>query len=289
MIRSTPYFIKKNIYKLGEFKTENEKKQYGQVFDKLAVRYLNKLVDIDREECGEIKILLNENYINIEKVHEKHLYTFLIKSSYKPHKCQFDWVDYFKNEYIDFEEIWESLQNSIISEKTRTLIWEEIHLSFYNTYWFHKAYNTTDICPLCLTQSLSRMHFLLDCGVTKKLWADLEKLLKSISDKPFSPYEMCFGLIKKNRGDEIRNYLTFKLRESIVKQERISHNKPGLDNIKLIKKRVNEEVCKEIIYNYYVFKKENNLTKFNEIYNDHVVFLDMGKENKVKVMKIFDI
>ena len=80
---------------------------------------------------------------------------------------------------------------------------------------------------------------------------------------------MCFGLLgrKLKIEQEIRNWITFKLRECIGRQERISHDKPRINNEKQIKLNINKEIAKKITYKYYLYKKDNNLDTFYKIFN----------------------
>ena len=288
MLLSTPHFRLNKIFKLKQFKHEKDKQISEERHDRTAVSFLNKLVNTEIEVSDFITIPHKEKLINIELITEKNMYQVFNKKFCTPHRLEVEWSAYL-NEEIDFNEVWFSLGNSLITEKTRSVIWEEIHLSFYNTFWFHRVHNLTDICPLCLTPTLSNKHLILDCKITQGLWNDIEPFLRIFTDVPVTKYEMVFGLIEKSIGSKVRNWLSFKLRQCILKQDRVSYEKPGLNNIKQIKNRMNDEMAKEIIYNYYLFKKENKLTKFYDIYNHHVDLFDLNNENKFTIPKIFEV
>ena len=77
-------------------------------------------------------------------------------------------------------------------------------------------------------------HIILECNLVKKLWKEIEEKLTLIVPEAVTPLEMAFGLTKDITKPEIRirNWITFKLRETISKQEKTTYDKPHVNNEK---------------------------------------------------------
>ena len=101
---------------------------------------------------------------------------------------------------------------------------------------------------------------------------------------------MAFGIMSKKLSVEqkIRNWLTYKLRECITKQERFAHDKPGIDNERQIKIKFNKEIAKEITYNYFLYRKDNKLEIFYSIFNCKKEIITI-EEEKIRVIDILQV
>jgi len=79
-----------------------------------------------------------------------------------------------------------------------------------------------------------------------------------------------------------------KLRECISKQERISYNKPDVNNEKQIRIKFNKEINREITYNYLLYKKEKRMQTFFEIFNCNIELVRI-EEDKIIVRSILKL
>ena len=87
--------------------------------------------------------------MTMSTIEEKDIYISLIKQNfYRLHVSEIKWGEYFSTELLVFKEIWLALQNNIVTEKTRSCIWEQIHLNFFTTYWFNTISDDEKVCPL---------------------------------------------------------------------------------------------------------------------------------------------
>ena len=161
-----PYIntVQKRMY--GELKIEHDKKEKGENHDRRLARYY-EMIKVNPSNYNDFTLTIlgteGTEIIPMIKIEEKDIYISLIKQKfYRLHKSEIKWVDHFSPDLLDFKEIWVALQNNIVSEKTRSCIWEQIHLSFFTTYWFNKISNEKNICPLCKETPQSMKHILLE-------------------------------------------------------------------------------------------------------------------------------
>ena len=110
----------------------------------------------------------------ISTIEEKDVYISLIKQNVSEIK----WGEYFSTELLVFKDIWLALLNNIVTEKTRSCIWEQIHLNFFTTYWFNKISDDEKVFSLCKIKPNSMRHLMLDCALVKKLWHDVKEKIR---------------------------------------------------------------------------------------------------------------
>ena len=176
------------------------------------------------------------------RVTYKNVYEELLRLKYVQHHSTEKWETKF-NDDIDWDKVWSSLNNPVVTENVRTSIWEQIHLNSYSTYSYNKWHNKQENCPLCLTFPSTKFHLTHECTVTNNLWKDLEHHLMQISPEPVTPQEKIFGLLGHSPGVILRNWITFLLRHCIIEQESIAyHNKKGLLNELELKAKFNDLV-----------------------------------------------
>ena len=219
---------------------------------------------------------------------EKDIYISIIKQKlYRLHISEVKWFDHFMPEYNDLREVWPALKNNIVSERTRTCIWEQIHLNFFTTYWFNKISKENKNCPLCKEVPQSIKHIILNFSLVKKLWKEIEGKLQALVPVPVNEKEMAFGLTKEYNKPEykVRNWITYKLRESISRQERTTYDKPQINNEKQIKVKFNKEISRELTYKHLLYKKEGNLEKFFETFNCSNELVKI-EDDKIVVIKL---
>ena len=264
------------------------------VLIKKSVYYQLIQVDSGDNEDFALKICTTEGTkaMTMLTIEEKDIYISLIKQNfYRLHVSEIKWGEYFSTEFLVFKEIWLALQNNIVNEKTRSCIWEQIHLNFFTTYWFNKISKEENICPLCKIVPKSMKHIILECDLVKKLWKEIEEKLMLIVPEVVTPLEMAFGLTKDITKPEIkiRNWITFKLRETISKQERTTYDKPHVNNEKQIRSKFNKEIVKEMTYRFLLHKKEDTLDKFVGWFECAKDIFEIVDEKIVVVTKLLDI
>ena len=153
--------------------------------------------------------------------------------------------------YLEWKAIWRNVHNPLASEATKTHIWDYLHLNFCTTFSFNKWHGTSDPCPFCSQVPQSAIHIIVDCPVVRSLWTlDLQPFLASIHSAPITDYEMAFGLDGITAPILLRNWLTFKFREIVSAQEILAYNTPDLNNVRMIKSKMNREVTAAVHKQY---------------------------------------
>ena len=128
--------------------------------------------------------------------------------------------------YIAWDEIWPSVHSQFFTEKSKSAIWEQLHLNFLTTHNINTWYNQLNPCPLCHKIPDDIFHIIVDCRFTKVCWKRLENVLLKIVPQPVTLHEMAFGLqSSKNTFYQVtlRNWITFNLRLMIMLEERKAH------------------------------------------------------------------
>ena len=288
-----PYLNKVQKRMYGELKAEHEKKERGEDYNKTLARYYDRIeIDPDNNDEFTMTILSKEGtkIMPMATIEEKDVYISLIKQKfYRLHISEIKWIEYFSADFLDFQDIWLALQNNIVSEATRSCIWEQIHLNYFTTYWFNKISGEENICPLCKEIPQSMKHILLECTLVKKLWREIEEKIRLLVPDAVGEHEMVFGLTKDTKKPEhkVRNWITYKLREIISKQEKITYDKPHINNERQIKLKVNKDIVKEMTYKYLLHKKEDTLDRFNLWFGTAKDLVKMEDEKIVVVSDLF--
>ena len=152
------------------------------------------------------------------------------------------------NIVILWEEIWGTLHHFLVSNETRTAIWEQLHLNFYTQYSYNKWHKASDPCPLCQRVPESIFHIILHCEFVNTIWAQLQPTLSQLNAKTVDDTEKCLGIvqIKSTPSITLRNWLGYKLREQILHFERAIYRQSKKASIDLFKTKFNHMVEREV-------------------------------------------
>ena len=168
---------------------------------------------------------------------------------------------------IVWEEVWNTVHNFLLSNKTRTIIWEQLHLNFYTQYSYNKWHNKHSICPLCRKVPESIYHVILHCDFVNNIWTQIQPKLSSLHRLTITDQEKALGIvtIKSTTSIMLRNWLTYKLREQVMLFERIAYHSSRTPCYDLFKAKFNQAMALEIRHHLFRFKNENKLPIFDEI------------------------
>ena len=250
---------KKNIYTLDRLLEEKAKETRKQPFDKEVTKLLDKIILDSSVRKEDIFIPGEGKEIRMSQVTQKLLYEETLMKTYKDHHSQGKWFFKLKS-YTRWDEVWKAVHNILSTNKTKSIIWQQIHLNFYTQYSYNKWYNVNDHCPLCQRAPESIFHIILHCDFTNKLWGDIEPTLIRFHPIPISDEEKAFGISQKEQtvGILIRNWVTYIIRQSIEQEERETYhsNRPSIEKAK---KKINETIEDEIKEKLIRYKHENKL------------------------------
>ena len=280
----TPICERNKIYTYGDISTEYVKQHFGQPHSKHVANIHRRITITNLRGKSENTLYLTESMkrIPFHLVTHKQIYNEIIQLGYKEHHSKKKWEEKFHSTHIVWPTVWESLNNPVATEDTKSLIWEQLHLNDYQTYSYNKWHNTQQNCPLCLQLPQTKFHLTLQCKMTTILWKDLEYHLRMIHPVPVSDEEKVFGLHGHKPGIILRNWLTFLLRRCISEYEHIAYyNKKGLKNENDIKHLYNQTVYLEVWEKYNVLSNLKRDEYFKRIFavNDHLIEWNNGRWN----------
>ena len=243
------------IYSYGQLLDEVKLRADGLPYRKPVVRVYDSITFKDLEDRDEFYLDTYDGLVKFSGVTQKLLYEEMLRSTDVDHFSQFKWGE--RLGAIEWGQVWKAIHNKITFEETRSKIWEQIHLNNYTTSSYNRWHSSTDPCPYCLVVPANEFHLILDCRLTNSLWTQLEPLLQRIHPHPVEESEQVFGLVWSGSAPSIqlRNFLTYILRESILSQERVAyHNKLGMNNEPRVKAHFHKLLLNYIKQNYNNFK-----------------------------------
>ena len=276
------------IFTYGEVIDEYTKQTNGEPYKAFVANIFPKIrhTNIAGKSANTIFITELQALLSFKAVTHKDIYGELISKNSTEHHSVQKWEDKFPQVDLDWRKVWATVNNPVVNEDTKTVIWEQIHLNDYCTYSYNKWHKEQDPCPLCLNVP-TKFHLTLECDTTNKLWQDLEPHLRQISEPYVTDTEKIFGLEGLSPNTILRNWLTFNLRQCIVEQESIAyHNKKGKENIHDIKTKFNHKIKSDLMEKYYIYKNLGRLHYFKKIFaaNDYLL---TWKNNWWQVLTIF--
>ena len=190
---------------------------------------------------------------------------------------------------ILWDEVWASVHNLLLSNKTKTAIWEQLYLNFYTQYSYNKWHKTINSCTLCGKDPTDIYHIILHCDFTNTIFTQIEPALLKLFPNTITREEKAFGIVNiiNKPAIMVRNWLTYKIREVILDFERKAYHNPKVASVTLFKAKFNQEIASEVKKLLYRFKHENRMKKFDEIvcFGD-ILCEKVGEEYRLKC--VFD-
>ena len=283
----TTYCEKKNIYNLEQLLEEKVKESRNLPFDKVLTNMLNKILLSTSVRKDDILISHKGKEIKFTQVTQKLLYEEALLSIGRDHHSQVKWVEKL-NIPINWDEVWNAVNNMLSTNQAKNTIWQQIHLNFYTQYSYNKWHKSQHMCPLCQRMPESIYHLILHCEFTNKLWEEIEPILKELHPVPVSEEEKAFGIVQKKQttGILLRNWLTYLLRQIISHAEREAHYAQGANQEK-IRKKFNQAMGSEIFIKSFRYKNENNLALFDKIITHEAVLCKKEEDGEYQIRDVF--
>ena len=198
------------------------------------------------------------------------------------------WIEKLNTIFI-IEEVWDSVHNFLSSNKTKTVIWEQIHLNFYTQYSYNKWHGTNDACPLCHKIPESIYHILLHCQFVNTIWGLIQSILIQFCPDPVTDSEKALGIIhiRKSPGMIVRNWLTYRLREKIMDFERIAYHSPTNASIDRFKAEFNRAVMYDIKKLMIRFDHEGKMETFEKYVAYRNILCKKKQDGNYQACKVF--
>ena len=273
---------KNNIKTFGQLTDNYVRKLWGLPYHPHLANYYLTIASKDTENRNDHTLFLTEQnkFISFNNIFHKDLYEEFIRIGYVDHHSKRKWESRFPTPPLQWKNIWESLNSPIVSEDSKSIIWDQIHLNEYTTFSYNKWHSCSQPCPFCLQIPASEFHITLECPVVISLWTQIEPRLQNIEPSPVTEQEKVLGLPGTTRAILLRNWISFALRSCIVSQENIAfHNKRGKASENDIKKKFNEFIKSELYSKYLIYKNLNRLDFFLDIFtiNDYILSWEHGE------------
>ena len=270
-LKETVHFQKNKITKLGQLFEEKSKEARNIPYDKKAVSLANSItldiMNMDYSLVREDMVFLgNTKAIKMAHITQKDLYEDAILYRSRDHSYKDKWAKE-TDTLIFWDEVWHSVHDFPMTNKTKTAIWEQLHLNFYTQYSYNKWNDVEQPCPLCKKVPKNIFHIILHCDYVNSIWAQLQPTLLKLSTKTLDDAEKALGItqIKKPACLILRNWLGYKLREQILQFERRAYHQSRAPTTDIFKATYNQAIAREVKDLLYRFHNEGNLRKFDEI------------------------
>ena len=234
----------------------------------------------DFESRDEFYVGTYDGLVKFSRVTQKLLYEEMLRSTSMDHFSQVKWVE--RLGHIEWVQVWKAVHNKISFEETRSRIWEQIHLNNYTTSSYNKWHSSSVPCPYCLVVPENEFHLFFDCTLTNTLWTQIEPLLQKIHPRPVNELEKVFGITGSTPSIQLRNFLTYILRESIITQEGAAyHNKLGMNNEPRVKARLHKLLTYYIKQNYNNFNTIGRPDLFEKYFFINNALLDKNEQGDI--------
>ena len=140
-----------------------------------------------------------------------------------------------------------------MTNKTKSAIWEQLHLNFYTQYSYNKWNDVKEPCPLCKKEPKSIFHIILHCDYVKDIWTQLQPTLLKLSSRSLDDAEKSLGIvqIKKPPCIIVRNWLGYKLREHVLLFERRAYRQSRTPSVEILKATYSQSIAidvKDLMY-----------------------------------------
>ena len=134
-IKETKHFQNNNITKLGQLFEEKSKEARNVPHDKKLVSLANSItlaiMNMDYESIKVDTVFLgNTEVIKMANITQKDLYEDAILFRSRDHTYKGKWASEL-NMLILWDAVWDSVHHFPMTNKTKTAIWEQLHLNFY--------------------------------------------------------------------------------------------------------------------------------------------------------------
>ena len=176
------------------------------------------------------------------------------------------------------------------TNRTKDVIWKQIHLNFYTQYSYNKWHKTQEVCPLCQKVPENIYHLIINCIFVNKLWEEIEPLLKQLHPIAITEEEKAFGIVQKKEttGIILRNWLTFLLRECITQEERTAYHTKKNSNVENTKKKFNQTLSLEIHIKSIRYRNENNLEFWEKLITHGEVICKKDEDGEYEIRQVFN-
>ena len=280
------YCNERNIFRYDQLIEEKRKELAHLPFDKVQTNLLDKILVSTLTHKEDILITSKEKKIKLKDITQKLLdEETLLKVNSHDHHSQAKLIRKL-NTVINWDNLWNTVHNTLSTNKTKTVIWQQIHLNFYTQYSYNKWHKTQKECPLCLKIPKDIFHMMINCDFVNALWKIMEPTLVQLHPVPTSEEEMILGIVRKKHtiGSLLRNWITFLLRETIMEEEKLSYYAATKPNVRNVMRKFVNHLRSELYMKSLRYEHENRLSFFEKIFTYKDVLCKKEVNGKYKIL-----
>lgn len=289
VLKATKYCEKNKIFTLEQLLDEKAKETRTLPFNAILVKMFNNILLNTNVRKDDILITrAGGEEIKLSQITQKELYEEALLNIYRDHKSQTKWGAKL-NTAILWEEVWAAVHNFLLTNDTKTIIWQQLHLNFYTQYSYNKWHGKHEFCPLCKKNPENIYHIILHCDFANILWEDVEHTLMKLHPVPVSTEEKALGIVKKNptSGILLRNWVTYSLRKCIMQKEQEAYYNPNRGSVERTKVKFNQTMASEVKIKMIQYKNENNLAFFDKMITHAGILCEKVGEGEYCFKKVF--
>ena len=184
-------------------------------------------------------------------------------------KVDMKWVDKWKKYFVltdvVWENIWLTLHDSTHSYKIQSGMWEMLHLNYYCSYKAHKYYNEENRCKLCGEAEADSFHIILSCPVHNDIFRRFNDTFKEINGKDLSEREVIFGCQEPGDRINLRNFLTFIIKNSIFRMRNTNFVNKQIAEIAVLN-RIHKDLKSELNKKLLLYTSRNKIARFKDLF-----------------------
>ena len=104
------------------------------------------------------------------------------------------WETVLGRQDIQWEDIWDNVNDNILSYKIQSVLWSMTNLNFISSYRLHIMYNASNLCIQCNLPEEGPSHVFIFCDLSSVVYGHFYPLLRRIINTLLTIGEKAFGL-----------------------------------------------------------------------------------------------
>ena len=283
----TPHFERSGLYTFVQFLNEKVQERRNQVFDQKAVTLWDNIFMNPYVEKEDTLQTNDGTIFKFPSITHQDLYVNSIFDLPNFHHSQVKWSNTLGLP-LDWSDIWNTVHNPLSTNKTTSIIWQQLHLNFYTQYSYNKWHKVNMACPLCGKIPESIFHIVLKCDLVSTIWEDIKPVLLRLHPAQLSDEEKAFGIVykKPSPGMCVRNWLTFLMRKCIAKMERVAYY-CNSDILARSRQKIQYCIEKELDKKHFICSNDGNMDAFENFFAYRNVICRKNREHNYVVRKVF--
>ena len=160
------------------------------------------------------------------------------------------WVNNLHTDNINWGKIWQNQNNHIHNPRTKSALWEMIHLNFWS------GFKAGERCHLCNVVEDDSFHIINKCSILMEVMRTFQ-----LQDKYNNNLTISFGL----DNDHITNFIFFHIKTVVFRSRFQYFSSKELCRTILIRKCKNR-IKKDLQKRFYIYKLKDKVDDFTQTF-----------------------